>query len=48
VSVHPGGIRTNIERAGRRCRAAGDAEARSSALIETLLTTPPEDWLPRS
>ena len=43
VSVHPGGIKTNIERAGRRCRAAGEAEARFSALAEKLLTTPPED-----
>ena len=43
VSVHPGGIKTNIERAGRRCRAAGEAEARFSALAEKLLITPPED-----
>ena len=41
--VHPGGIKTNIERAGRRCRAAGEAEARFSALAEKLLITPPED-----
>ena len=29
VCVHPGGIRTNIEKAGRRCAAAGDEEAAS-------------------
>jgi NAD(P)-dependent dehydrogenase (short-subunit alcohol dehydrogenase family) len=43
VCVHPGGIKTNIERAGRRCRLAGEQEARFSALGEKLLTTPPED-----
>jgi NAD(P)-dependent dehydrogenase (short-subunit alcohol dehydrogenase family) len=43
LSVHPGGIKTNIERAGRRCRLAGEQEARFSALGDKLLTTPPED-----
>ena len=43
VSVHPGGIRTNIERAGRRCAAAGEEEARFSVLADKLLLTPPED-----
>lgn len=42
ISVHPGGIRTNIERAGRRCRRAGEAEAKFSAMAEKLLVTPPE------
>lgn len=43
LSVHPGGIKTNFERAGRRCRNSGQEEARFSALGERLLTTPPED-----
>lgn len=43
LSVHPGGIKTNFERAGRRCKNAGKEEARFSALGEKLLTTPPED-----
>jgi NAD(P)-dependent dehydrogenase (short-subunit alcohol dehydrogenase family) len=42
LCVHPGGIKTNIERAGRRCDLAGEEEARFSALAEKLLTTPPE------
>ncbi len=43
LSVHPGGIKTNIERAARRCARAGDEEARFSVLADKLLTTPPED-----
>jgi NAD(P)-dependent dehydrogenase (short-subunit alcohol dehydrogenase family) len=43
VCVHPGGIRTNIEKGGRRCAAAGDEEARFSGLADKLLLTPPED-----
>ncbi|MDM0019034.1 SDR family NAD(P)-dependent oxidoreductase [Variovorax saccharolyticus] len=43
VCVHPGGIKTNIERAGRRCRLAGEQEAQFSALGDKLLTTAPED-----
>ena len=39
VCVHPGGIRTNIERAGRRCAAAGEEEARFSLQAEKLLRT---------
>ncbi|MDM0110552.1 SDR family oxidoreductase [Variovorax sp. J22R133] len=42
VSVHPGGIKTNIERVGRRCKLAGEKEAGFSALAAKLLTTPPE------
>jgi NAD(P)-dependent dehydrogenase (short-subunit alcohol dehydrogenase family) len=42
VCVHPGGIKTNIEKAGRRCAAAGEAEDRFSMLAEKLLQTPPE------
>jgi len=43
VCVHPGGIRTNIEKAGRRCAAAGKEEARFSMLADKLLQTPPEE-----
>lgn len=39
VCVHPGGIRTNIEKAGRRCAAAGEAEARFSMQADKLLRT---------
>jgi len=39
VCVHPGGIKTNIERAGRRCTAAGEEEARFSVLADKLLQT---------
>jgi len=39
VCVHPGGIRTNIEKAGRRCAAAGEEEARFSVLADKLLQT---------
>lgn len=42
VSVHPGGIKTNIERAARRCRLAGEKEAGFSALAEKIMITPPE------
>lgn len=42
VCVHPGGIKTNIEKAGRRCAAAGEEEARFSMLADKLLKTPPE------
>ncbi len=43
VCVHPGGIKTNIEKAGRRCAAAGEEEARFSMLADKLLQTPPEE-----
>jgi NAD(P)-dependent dehydrogenase (short-subunit alcohol dehydrogenase family) len=39
VCVHPGGIKTNIEKAGRRCAASGEEEARFSALADKLLQT---------
>ncbi|RZL89663.1 MAG: SDR family NAD(P)-dependent oxidoreductase [Variovorax sp.] len=42
LSVHPGGIKTNFERAGRRCKNSGEEEARFSELGAKLLTTPPE------
>ena len=43
VCVHPGGIRTRIEKAARRCAAAGATEERFSALADKMLLTPPED-----
>ncbi|MDQ1242880.1 MAG: hypothetical protein QG550_2132 [Pseudomonadota bacterium] len=43
ISVHPGGIKTNIEKAGRRCAAAGEEEARFSALADKLLQTSPDE-----
>ena len=41
VCVHPGGIKTNIEKAGRRCAAAGEEEARFAAQVDRMLQTPP-------
>ena len=43
VCVHPGGIRTNIERAGRRAAAAGEFEAIFEPMANELLVTPPEE-----
>jgi len=43
VCVHPGGIRTNIEKAGRRCAATGEEEARFAGLADKLLLTPPDE-----
>ena len=42
VCVHPGGIRTNIDKAGRRCAAAGKEEDQFNAAAVKLLLTPPE------
>jgi len=42
VCVHPGGIRTNIEKSARRCKAAGELEEKFSALADAMLLTPPE------
>ncbi|MFI8608105.1 SDR family NAD(P)-dependent oxidoreductase [Pseudomonas sp. NPDC077649] len=42
VCVHPGGIKTNIERAGRRVKLAGDMEGEFAGKAEKLLVTPPE------
>jgi NAD(P)-dependent dehydrogenase (short-subunit alcohol dehydrogenase family) len=42
VCVHPGGIKTNIEKAGRRCTAAGAAEDRFADLADKMLRTSPE------
>jgi len=41
VSVHPGGIRTNIDKASRRAAASGEEEARFESFSK-MLTTPPE------
>jgi short-subunit dehydrogenase len=43
VSVHPGGIRTNIEKSGRRSRNAGPVETAFQARAESMLVTPPEE-----
>ncbi len=43
VSVHPGGIKTNLETAGRRVKAAGSEEDGFSKTAEKVLTTPPEE-----
>ncbi|HET8881943.1 MAG TPA: SDR family oxidoreductase [Solimonas sp.] len=42
VCVHPGGIRTNIEKAGRRCAAAGAEEDKFTGLADKMLRTSPE------
>lgn len=42
VCVHPGGIKTNIEKAARRAKAAGTAQDIIAANSERLLRTPPE------
>jgi NAD(P)-dependent dehydrogenase (short-subunit alcohol dehydrogenase family) len=43
VCVHPGGIKTNIDKAGRTCQAATAEDTEFSAQSEKLLKTPPED-----
>jgi NAD(P)-dependent dehydrogenase (short-subunit alcohol dehydrogenase family) len=43
VCVHPGGIRTNIEKAGRVCAAATDEDRLIAASAEKMLQTPPAD-----
>lgn len=42
VSVHPGGIRTNIEKAARRSVNAGADEEFFSAAADKMLVTPPD------
>ena len=42
VCVHPGGIRTNIEKSARRAKASGKDESAFEGLAEKMLTTPPE------
>ncbi len=43
VCVHPGGIKTNIDKAGRVCAAATDADRQFAASAEKVLQTPPAD-----
>jgi NAD(P)-dependent dehydrogenase (short-subunit alcohol dehydrogenase family) len=43
VCVHPGGIRTNIDKAGRVCAAATEEDRQFVASAEKLLQTPPAD-----
>jgi len=41
VCVHPGGIKTNIEKSGRLCQAATEEDSQFSKKAEKLLKTPP-------
>ena len=43
VCVHPGGIKTNIEKSGRLCQAATEADSQFSKNAEKLLKTPPAE-----
>ncbi len=43
VCVHPGGIKTNIEKAGRRCAAASVNDEWFAGAAEKMLLTPPEE-----
>jgi short-subunit dehydrogenase len=43
VCVFPGGIRTNLDKAGRLCAKAGAEEARYDGLAERMQTTTPTD-----
>jgi NAD(P)-dependent dehydrogenase (short-subunit alcohol dehydrogenase family) len=43
VCVHPGGIATNIDKAGRRCAAAGSEEDAFDAAAKKMLLTPPDE-----
>jgi NAD(P)-dependent dehydrogenase (short-subunit alcohol dehydrogenase family) len=43
VCVHPGGIKTNLERAGRHVQAAGAEEEGFAEQAAKVLLTPPED-----
>lgn len=42
VCVHPGGIKTNIEKSGRRAAKSGEDEAVFETMAAELLSTPPE------
>lgn len=42
VCVHPGGIATNIDKAGRRCASSGPQEDHFSTAVQMLLLTPPD------
>lgn len=43
VCVHPGGIKTNIEKSSRRCKAAGSEEEKFAALAAGMLLTPADE-----
>ena len=43
VCVHPGGIKTNFEKAGRRVKAAGPEEVAFAKRADAMLRTPPEE-----
>jgi NAD(P)-dependent dehydrogenase (short-subunit alcohol dehydrogenase family) len=43
VSVHPGGIKTNIAAVARRCQAADETEASFSEGADDMLITPPAE-----
>ena len=43
VCVHPGGIKTNIDKSGRRAAVSGRAEDAFDKGAEKLLLTPPEE-----
>ena len=43
VCVHPGGIKTSIEKSGRSCAAATDEDRQFSGQSDKLLVTPPAD-----
>jgi short-subunit dehydrogenase len=43
VCVHPGGIRTAIDKAGRRSAASGVEESAFDVMAADMLVTPPED-----
>lgn len=43
VCVHPGGIKTNIEKASRRCKGSGVEEEKFAALAAGMLLTPADE-----
>ena len=43
VCVHPGGIKTNIDKLGRRCAGSGIEETEFDHMAETMLLTPPDE-----
>ncbi len=43
VCVHPGGIKTNIDKYGRRCAAAGAEEEKFNSDAEKMLLTSPDE-----
>lgn len=43
VCVHPGGIATNIDKAGRRCAASGAEEDQFDEAAKNMLLTPPDE-----